>query len=385
MADDNEEPWSKVWWTYALIPIIAGLVGYGTNVLALWMTFYPFEYRGLNLFRIKSEPWGLFGWQGIIPTRARKMASLCYDLMTNQLFNVREIFNRLDPEKFAAVMSDPVMILLDQVITEVALEYIPSVWKSLPDNVKDDIIVTAHEESSVFLANVMRDMQTNVDDIVDLKTLTVEKCVENKALIVQVFQECGEKEFIFIRQSGFYFGFIFGLFQMIVYGYYPKGWVMPVAGFAVGWFTNWIALKAIFRPLNPVKFFCWTIHGLFLQRQEEVSDTFARVVINEIMNVKAIWESILTGPLSKNFNALLRVHTLVFTDALIAEIKPFAVASLGGEVFNQMKEDIATKVIERIPSMIDRSYAYTQEALDLETTVREKMKLLSAAEFEGVL
>jgi hypothetical protein len=387
MAEEDEKfvPFAEPWWEYFVIPILAGLVGYGTNVLALWMTFYPYEYMGLNLFRIKTEPWGLFGWQGIIPTRARKMASLAYDLMTSRLFSVPEIFGRLEPERFASEMSDPVLLLLDRVISDVALKYMPSVWKSLPDNVKDDIIVTAHQESNVFLANVMRDMQTHVDDIVDLKTLTVEKCVESKHLIVQVFQECGEKEFTFIRQSGFYFGFLFGIPQMIAWGFYPENWVMPVAGFIVGWFTNWVALKIIFRPLKPVKFLGWTIQGLFLQRQAEVSETFARVVVNEIMHVKAIWESILTGPFSKNFNALLRVHTLVFTDSLIAELKPFAVAGLGADVFNQMKEDIATKVIEGIPDMIDRSYAYTQEALDLETTVREKMKVLSSADFEGVL
>ena len=36
---------------------VAGLVGYGTNVLALEMTFYPVEFWGIELFRIKTEPW----------------------------------------------------------------------------------------------------------------------------------------------------------------------------------------------------------------------------------------------------------------------------------------------------------------------------------------
>ena len=50
-----------------------------------------------------------------------------------------------------------------------------------------------------------------------------------------------------------------------------------------------------------------------------------------------------------------------------------------------MKEDIAQKVIAKIPSVIDASYEYTQEALDMETTIREKMAELPATEFEGVL
>ncbi len=52
------------WWTYVLIPNIAGIVGYGTNAIALEMTLYPLEFVGIKLFRLENEPWGLFGWQG---------------------------------------------------------------------------------------------------------------------------------------------------------------------------------------------------------------------------------------------------------------------------------------------------------------------------------
>ena len=60
-------------WVYAIQPIVSGVVGFGTNVLALEMTFRPLEFLGLELCRLKGQPWGLFGWQGIIPTKAEKV------------------------------------------------------------------------------------------------------------------------------------------------------------------------------------------------------------------------------------------------------------------------------------------------------------------------
>lgn len=141
-----------------MIPWIAGAVGYFTNVLALQMTFWPIEFFGVELFRIEGEPWGLFGWQGIVPSKAEKMASICFDLMTQKLFSIREIFQRLDPVKFGEVMSDRLLLTLDSVISEVAMEYMPSTWESLPKDVKDDIIVTADAEAAVFLEEFMRDM-----------------------------------------------------------------------------------------------------------------------------------------------------------------------------------------------------------------------------------
>jgi uncharacterized membrane protein YheB (UPF0754 family) len=349
------------------------------------MTFYPIEFWGIPLFRLKDEPWGLFGWQGIIPSKAEKMASISFELFTKKLFSINEIFHRLDPVRFSEVMGDSILLMMDSIINEVATEYMPTVWQSIPKEVKDDIVVTADLEGNAFMAEFMKDMQDHVEDVVDIKHMTVSACVANKRLIVKIFQECGDKEFVFIRRSGFYFGFLFGLVQMTVWFFYSADWVMPVAGFIVGWFTNYIALKVIFRPLEPRQFLCWEIQGIFLKRQQEVSAVFSRVVMTEIMHVQAIWEAVFTGPLSTNFFAMLRAHTLVFTEKLVAEIKPFAVASLGAETFARMKEDIAQKVMDKLPGIIDRSYEYSAEALDMERTVCEKMQELSPTEFEGVL
>eukprot|EP00957_Ditylum_brightwellii_P190068 14469396-Ditylum_brightwellii.AAC.1 len=98
-----------------------------------------------------------------------------------------------------------------------------------------------------------------------------------------------------------------------------------------------------------------------------------------------MWDSILTGPKCANFNAMLRAHSIVFTEKLIGGLKPIAVAALGAKEFAMMKEDIAKKVMERLPTIIDHSYEYTTKALDLENTMRVKMQALSSQEFEGVL
>ena len=144
------------WWEYFLIPWIAGAVGYITNVLALQMTFYPLEFWGLELWRIPGEPFGLFGWQGIIPAKAKKMATIAFELMTAKLFHIKEIFARLDPNEFARVMSDATLLLMDEVISEVATEYMPTVWNGLPQEVKDDIVLTTDQETGAFLSEFMK-------------------------------------------------------------------------------------------------------------------------------------------------------------------------------------------------------------------------------------
>jgi len=373
------------WWQYVIIPFMAGTVGWFTNVLALEMTFHPIEFFGVEIFRLKGQPWGLFGWQGIIPTKAKKIATISVTLMTERLFDIKELFTRLDPEKFYEAMEDGLILMVDQIIKEISEEYFPSTWHYLPEKLKNEVVVLANKACPEFLTAFIADMQANVHNVLDINQMAINACVENKSLINKIFLECGEKEFTFIRKSGFYFGFLFGTIQMGILFGYDAIWVFPVIGFLVGIATNYLALKVIFRPLNPYKCGPLVIHGIFLKRQDEVSETFSRINCQDLITTERMWDSILYGPKSKNFQVLLRQHTILFTDKVIGGLRPIALRTLGADKFAMMKEDVAEKVIKMLPKIIDLSYIYTTEALDLEKTICEKMKALSPADFEGVL
>ena len=286
-------------------------------------------------------------------------------------------------------MEPGLITLMDKIINETAAEYMPTVWEYLPTKVRDECVLKALEESPKFLNAFMTDVKEHIEDVFDLKTMVVTKLVENKQLLNDVFQKCGDKELVFVANSGFYFGFLFGLCQMVGWYFYDGGWLLPVCGFVVGYLTNWIALKIIFEPIAPTPIFCGLcgpkFQGLFLTRQDAVSQVFGEINAKEILNTPALWEAILTGPRKQNFLALLRAHAIIFTENLAGGMKPLVVATLGADKFKKMKEDIAVKTMEQLPSIIHHSYEYTDEALQMQRTLTEAMKKLSSAEFEGVL
>lgn len=135
----------------------------------------------------------------------------------------------------------------------------------------------------------------------------------------------------------------------------------------------------------PVRIGPFKVQGIFLKRQHEVSEIFARINCVELLGTEQIWEKILTGPNRKNFQLLLRAHSIVFTEKLIGGLRPLALAAMGTDQFLEMKEDIAMRVIEKLPEIIGLSYDYTTEALDIQTTIRERMQAMSPVDFEGVL
>ena len=101
------------------LPFISAFIGWGTNVLALKMTFYPVEFIGFTFKGFKAIGWNGFppiGWQGIIPSKAEVMAGKATDMITTKLIDVEDQFSRIDPAIVAKEM-EPSMLRLARDIT----------------------------------------------------------------------------------------------------------------------------------------------------------------------------------------------------------------------------------------------------------------------------
>ena len=77
------------------IPLVSGLIGWSTNALAIRMLFKPVEWKGV---------WRL-GWQGVLPANAERMATICVQLMTAHLLDVKSIFAKIDPQRVSDILS----------------------------------------------------------------------------------------------------------------------------------------------------------------------------------------------------------------------------------------------------------------------------------------
>jgi hypothetical protein len=55
------------------------------------MIFYPLVWTGLPLHVVEHEPFGLIGWQGIVPAKAAVMSARMTDMVTSQLVDVEQV------------------------------------------------------------------------------------------------------------------------------------------------------------------------------------------------------------------------------------------------------------------------------------------------------
>ena len=381
-------------WKYFIIPPVAALVGWGTNVVALKMTFYPLEFfpSFLQFAQPKGQPFGLLGgWQGIIPSKAGEMAEILVDLMTQKLIDIKEIFMRLEPKKFASIMDPEMRAVTEDIFAKVLSQEAPTFWNNLPTAVRNEMIAEAVERSTGLLEDMIQDLMENVYEVLDLKTMVVNLAVNNKDKVVTMFKEVGAKEFKFIELSGIYFGFLFGLVQMVVFYFVDKHapqhgvWLLPFFGFTVGYLTNYVALKVIFQPIEPKRVCGITLHGVFLRRQQEVSKEFARLNQLHFCNADNLWDEMMNGSYKDKFEALVRRNIDAFFDKTIGSGVYAIHLIIGEEKYAEVKASIVEMIYSSIPDCVPVTYDYQNEALGIEDTVRDRMQKLPGRDFERVL
>jgi uncharacterized membrane protein YheB (UPF0754 family) len=327
-------------WTYISIPIVAALVGYLTNYVGVKMLFYPIKWRGIPIYRWENQPLGLIGWQGIVPAKRFAMATKMVDVTISRLISVPDVFGQLDPRVLARVLAPAVSGVI-------AGGWIPSPVVRL------------------FLRRTARDMIKHINSVVDIGALVVSGMTVDERTLGSFFQKVGAKELQFLIDSGFGFGFLLGLLQMVQWMFFPANWTLPVGGAVVGYITNWIALKWIFEPILPTKVGPFMLQGMFLRRQKEVSAEFSSYIAAHVLTSQRVWTSILEGPKAAGFRDI------------VARNVPLGSGLVGG-IISQLKTQVGRVGTHPI-------HAYTDKTLALQTTLVDKMNKMSPAEFEQVL
>ncbi|GAA4551305.1 DUF445 domain-containing protein [Amycolatopsis samaneae] len=364
------------WHVYATMPLIAALIGYLTKRVAIEMMFRPLEFVGIR---------PVFGWQGVIPANARRMATTAVDLLTKNLVDPREIFSRLDPEEMVKELEEPLLKAVDDVTREVMEQYQPRLWELLPAQAQRMLIGQVRAQAPKAVKRLLREVSTNIDDVLDVNDMLINAMVRDRSLTNRLIREVAAPEFRFIARSGVYFGFVIGLVQFVAWALTKQPLIMPVFGFVTGFVTDWLALRMIFYPREPRGFGFFRWQGMFQKRRRQVAADYGALIADEVLTVRNVLEAVLTGPKSDRLFALITREVQRTVDAQTSIAKPLVALTVGGRQYQEMKRAAAAKAIAYLPETVKHVESYATDALDVRNTIVEKMQQLTPIEFEGIL
>ncbi|WP_243411446.1 hypothetical protein [Marinobacter halophilus] len=356
------------------MPVMAAVVGWFTNWLAIQMSFHPVRFIGV----------GVIGWQGVIPRKAEKMAHICIDRTLQKFGDLNSVYQKLEPQRIVEQVIAQVSPRMDEYIDEVMYEVQPVLWDNLPLFVRARIYQWARQQLPSRIEELVEDFADDLDELVDLKALLSRELQSHPDLMNRIFQEAGAVELQSVINRGAIVGGLLGALLAPIWLVYPQPWVLPVGGFSIGFITNWVAINLIFSPLRPRRILFWRIQGLFLRRQEQISDTWARLVADELITVEKVADAMINGQQGARTRAIIQKHLRPMLDNSMV-MKLAAQVTVGMSGYTDLKRVMNQKAVLATQDVFSDPEFNRERAPVVAGVLAGQMKALRPEEFQDIL
>ncbi|QIS22750.1 hypothetical protein [Nocardia terpenica] len=335
------------------IPLFTGVIGYITNWTGVLMLFKPIHFHGIRvpglrwlfpylLKRIQVLPLirydGRVGWQGIVPSRADKMASIAVDKGLAKLGSVGDFYRELDPDALAEHLTDVAEEQIRDIVEEIVIREHPQLWYNLPSQVRDMVHERVRQQLPDVLRELTEELGANIEQLLDVKSMVIRYFQSRPQLLNAVFQVLGAKELRFMQNFGFYFGAPMGavLVGILHLTHWSPLIVLPVGGVIIGWVVNWIGINLIFEPAYP-KWWCPWRQGLLIKRQSEITQGYADLVATQIMTIANVGDELLNGPRSDRTMQVLEDTLRPATDRALGPARGALRFMIGNRDYETLK------------------------------------------------
>ncbi|WP_409184584.1 DUF445 domain-containing protein [Amycolatopsis sp. VS8301801F10] len=367
---------ARHWPVYVSMPFVAALIGYVTKRVAIEMMFRPLEFIGIRPF---------LGWQGVVPKHGGRMAAIATELLTANLLDIKEVFARVDPVIITRELEQPLLRAVDGIARDVLEQHHPRLWEVMPTLAQELLIKQVQASAPQLVRDFLDEVRDNLDEVLDVRHMTVERLTRDRALLVRLIRETSRPEMTFIARAGIVFGFVLGLVQALVWALTHQPLVLPIFGGAIGLFTDWLAIKMIFLPREPVRLGRVVLQGKFQRRRAEVARQYGEMVAGEVLTVPNLLDALLRGPKSDRLVAMVERAVGHAVDAQVSAAKPVVALAVGTKRLQEMKHAAAQRALAELPLTARYAEGYLTEAMDVAKMVEQRMLALTPLEFEGLL
>lgn len=168
-----------------------------------------------------------------------------------------------------------------------------------------------------------------------------------------------------------------------------KWWylLLPLVGAIIGWVTNYIAIKMLFRPYHPVRFLGITVQGLLPKRRKEFALSIAQTVERDLLTTGDIarfvdevnWEEEVEQAVETTLAARLQKKSI--SRLLKAPI----LGLIGHEVIRQVKKALSRAIIEKIKEHKESLVHKFEDAIELKEVVSQKVQGFDMEKLESIL
>lgn len=164
-----------------------------------------------------------------------------------------------------------------------------------------------------------------------------------------------------------------------------KALLLIVIGSMIGWITNYIAIKMLFRPYREINLIFFKIQGLIPKRRHEIGITLADTIQNELISLEDITKKLENADLDIEME---KVIDSILEKKLASEITtrfPMIAMFLNESALNKIKDAIKESIMENKEQIIEMLFETLEKNVDFKEIIVEKVDAFSLEELERII
>lgn len=155
-------------------------------------------------------------------------------------------------------------------------------------------------------------------------------------------------------------------------------------GAGIGWVTNYVAIKMLFRPYKEINLGIFKIQGLLPKRKHEIGESLAEIIQQELVSLKDIVNSMDKTVIEDKME---KVIDDMLDQKLGSEIKknfPMLAMFLSSDMLDKIKSIIKNSILENKDKIIEMFSQYLEENVDFKGIIVKNVDAFSLEKLESV-
>lgn len=158
--------------------------------------------------------------------------------------------------------------------------------------------------------------------------------------------------------------------------------VIVIIGGLIGWTTNKIAIKMLFRPVNPRKILFFTVQGVFPKRKDVMAERLADTIERELLSKENLLEAMFTEEAQEEMKEKLMT---ILMGSIKGRIPPMAKMLLGENIEEKIKDYLKKNQDELFAQLMDTIKDKGMSNIDIKGLVQRRIDSLDFVEFEEII
>ncbi|MDO4691060.1 MAG: DUF445 family protein [Fusobacterium sp.] len=153
----------------------------------------------------------------------------------------------------------------------------------------------------------------------------------------------------------------------------------------IGWITNFVAIKMLFRPHREINFIFFKIQGLIPKRKHEIGEGIAETIEKELVSIRDIVEKLSDEEFFDKLDNLIDSILEKDLKLRIKEMFPFLQLFLNDKVLDEIKLAIKKIIFENKEEVVNFFSSYIEERTDFKKIIVDKISNFSLEKTEKLI